>query len=398
MSTQARRRTQTGLERHLDVAVSCNRLFRVTRNGLIDETATVRRVMPSIRTALPNGWSAHWRPPSNPAGRIDGRVVVTAPGGQSLTFAAQAKRTYRLPAPKTVGEALQVGSALGMPPLLLVDYANKAIRTECEAQGVSYADATGWVTLNAAGPPGLYVKTQGALRSPVVRDGSINRLDGPGASRVIRTLWDLNDGPLLPRGVRELAREAGVSPGTVSKVLPALESFGAIERDGFGRILKRDRRLLLERWVQDYRFTKSNARIEWFLAPRGIDPVRKRIPEIPDGAPLGMTGPQVAIQNLRGQGKVPVIPLTLLAYYTADIDGVAAALDLRVAPHPGAANVVLAEPRDAAGPDLLAPFDRTRGSVKPVPLSQALADLMTLGGRYPELADQLFDELKLDRQ
>lgn len=323
---------------------------------------------------------------------------MTAPGGQVLTFAAQAKRTYRLPAPKTVGEALQAGSALGMPPLLLVDYANKAIRTECEAQGVSYADATGWVTLNAAGPPGLYVKTTGAARSPVVRDGSINRLDGPGASKVIRTLWDLNDGPLVPRGVRELAGEAGVSPGTVSKVLPTLESFGAIERDGSGRILKRDRRLLLERWVQDYSFPKSNARIEWFLAPRGIDPVRKRIPEIPHGTPLGMTGPQVAIQHLGAQGKVPVIPMTLLAYYTADIDGVAAALDLRGAPHPGAANVVLAEPRGPASPDLLPPFDRTLPSVKPVPLSQALADLMTLGGRYPELADQLFDELKLDRQ
>lgn len=366
----------------------------MTRNGLVDETATVRRVMPTLRAALPDGWSARWQSPAKLDGRIDGQVDVTAPGGQALTFAAQAKATYRLPALKTVGEALQAGSALGMPPLLLIDYANKAIRTECEAQGVSYADSTGWVALNAAGPPGLYVKTQGAPRSPVVRAESINRLDGPGASKVIRTLWELNDGPHLPQGVRELAAEAGVSPGTVSKVLPALESFGAIERDGSGRILTRDRRLLLERWVQDYSFAKSNARVEWFLAPRGIDQVLNSIQEIPEGTRLTATGPLVAKRILAGRGVVPVTPLTLLAYYTADIDGVAAALGLPAAPNSGAANVVLAQPRRPADPRLMAPIDPSLSHVTEAPLSQTLADLMTLGGRYPELADQVLDQLE----
>ncbi len=362
----------------------------MARNGSVDETVTVRRVMPALRAALPDGWSARWRPPENPGGRIDGQVDVTAPGGQALTFAAQAKATYRLPAPKTVGEALQAGSALGMPPLLLIDYANKAIRTECEAQGVSYADSTGWVALNAAGPPGLYVKTQGAPRSPVVRDGSINRLDGPGAGKVIRTLWELNDGSHLPRGVRELAAEAGVSPGTVSKVLPVLESFGAIERDGSGRILKRDRRLLLERWVQDYSFAKSNARVEWFLEPRGIDQVLRKIPSVPDANRLVMTGPLVARRRLNGRGTIPVVPLATLAYYTADIDGAAATLGLQKAPNRGAANIVLAEPRRSQDSALLPPANLEREA----PLPQVLADLMTLGGRYPELADQLLDQLE----
>lgn len=148
----------------------------------------MRRVMASIQAALPDGWSARWQQRERPDHAIDGEVEVTAPGRQTITFAAQAKATYRLPAPRAVGQAGQAGFALGLPPLLVLDYANKAIRTECEAQRVSYADATGWVALNASGPPGLYVKTQGAMRSPVVRDGSINRLDGPGTSRVIRTL------------------------------------------------------------------------------------------------------------------------------------------------------------------------------------------------------------------
>lgn len=368
------------------------------RNGLIDETAMVRRVMPTLRAALPSGWSARWQPQEDRDSRIDGRVEMTAPDGQALTFAAEVKATYRAPAPQAVGQALKAGATLGMPPLLLVDYANKALRTKCEARGVSYADSTGWVALNAAGPPGLYVKTQGAPRSPIVREGSINRLDGPGASKVIRTLWELNDGPRLPRGVRELAAEAGVSPGTVSKVLPALESFGAIERDGAGRILTRDRRLLLERWVQDYSFARSNARVQWFLAPRGVDHVLNNIQQIPEGTLLAATGPLVAKRALEGRGLVPVTPLTLLAYYTTDIDGVATGLSLQAASNPGTANVVLAQPRRPANAGLLSPFDHLLSQVKEAPLSQTLADLMTLGGRYPELADQLFYDLELGRQ
>lgn len=189
-----------------------------------------------------------------------------------------------------------------------------------------------------------------------------------------------------------------MSPGTVSKVLPALESFGAVQRDGSGRIVSRDRRLLLERRVQDYSFTKSNARVEWFLAPRGVEHVLKKIPEIADGTLLGMTGPQAARRNLAAGNVVPVIPLTLLAYYTTDIDSVATALDLQPAPHPGAAKVVLAEPRGPAEADLLEPFVRALPSVKEAQLPQVLADLMTLGGRNPELADQLLDGLQLGRQ
>lgn len=373
-------------------------MFRDVGNGQYGETYVSSNALAQVQAALPNGWDATWSEDASQDSNLDGRVQLRSPQGQDLVFATEVRSSYRGPASELVRRVQEAALARGLQPLLLIEYANKAVRDASEAQEVSIADTTGWVSLSAAGPPGLYIKAQGADRAPFVRSSTINRLDGPGAGRVIRTLWDLNDGATLPSGVRELAKEAGVSAGTVSKILPALETFGAVERDDSGRILRRDRRLLLERWVQDYSFVTSNRQIGWFLAPRGVDDVRRRISTVPAGMPLAMTGPQVAAKKLQGRGIVPVVPLTLLAYYTPDIERLRTALDVTPASNRSAANLVIAQPRPTAGSDVMTPFAGPPAAIPEAPLPQVLADLMTLGGRYPDLAEQTFQELNLGRQ
>lgn len=71
----------------------------------------------------------------------------------------------------------------------------------------------------------------------------------------------------------------------------------------------------------------------------------------------------------------------MLSIYSEDPSCLTDALRLRRAT-PTTANVVIIRPKDGG---LL----RTYPS--PVPIPQVLADLFTVGGRFPELAEQLFE-------
>ena len=357
------------------------------------ESALVTAVLRELRAVLPRDWSVSWEPPAGP-GEADGLVRYKAPDGQNLSFVMEVKRRYSGPAETLVDGAMKWAEQNRLPALLAVEYANPALRKACEAAGVSFVDTTGWIWIDGAGPPGLVIRSQGARRSPVIRPNTMSRLDGPGAGRVIRKLWGINSG--FPIGVRELAQEAGVAAGTVSKVLPALESYGAVTRDGNGRIVDRDRRLLLQRWTQDYDFRTSNRRVGWFLAPRGLHAVNQKIPTIPKGFRISSTGPSAAPFLLADRDLIAVLPLTTAAYYAQDIDALAEILGVVESPQQAAANVIIAEPRDLNDSDLLRAFGGGPSSVYWAPPVQVLADLATMGGRYPELAEQILQALTED--
>lgn len=266
---------------------------------------------------------------------------------------------------------------------MVTNFANPALRRVCEEAGVGYLDETGWVYLRSD-DTGLFVTHEGAKRSPSSekRDATFSRLDGPGASAVIRSLWDIK----TPIGVRALAGEAEVSPGTTAKVLPSLARYGAVERDSTGAVTAVDRRLLLERWVQDYGFFTTNPEVHWFLAPRGPDFAYSDLLESYGmlnnvaGALLALTGYLAAMEALP-KGIYPVVPHSRLSLYAEDPELLASSLTLKPATRQ-TANVVIVKPRDAS---LLRPYPA------PVPVPQTLADLMTMGGRFPELAEQVFE-------
>lgn len=314
-------------------------------------------------------------------GRIDGVLRVQPPRSAPISFVVEAKlSTDRLGIRALVERLLAVAD--GRPALIITDYANPALRQTCEAAGVSYLDLTGWAYLRDD-TVDLFVRNQGSVRPPappVKRGTAMVRLDGPGASQVVRTLW----GVPLPVGVRDLATKAGVSPGTAAKVLSTLTSYGAVGRGPDGAVVTVDHRLLIERWTQDYGVYTTNPEVHWLLAPRGpdhayADLINLRIPSgVTDG--IALTGYMGGLLNLPEE-TYSVIPHTLLSIYSENPSHLIDALQLRKAT-PTTANVVIIRPKDS-GLLRTYPF--------PVPIPQVLADLLTMGGRFRELTEQWFE-------
>lgn len=349
----------------------------------VQEKLLLREAVGRLENLLPSTWSAALdTSPQAADGRgADGVLQVQPPRGASIGFVVEARfSTDRFGVRSVVDRLLAITD--GRPGLIVTDYANPALRKRCEVDGVSYLDLTGWAYLRDD-TVDLFVRSQGSVRPPappVKRSTAMVRLDGPGASQVVRALW----GAPLPVGVRDLAAKAAVSPGTAAKVLSTLTSYGAVERAPGGAVVVVDHRLLIERWTQDYGIYTTNPEVHWLLAPRGPDCAYADLLNLRslDGATDGiaLTGYMAGSLNLPKK-TCSVIPNTLLSMYSEDPSRLVESLRLHRA-EPTTANVVIIRPRDSG---LLQNYP------SPVPIPQVLADLFTMGGRFPELAEQLFE-------
>ena len=329
------------------------------------------------------GWS------DSPLGQPSAGVLqVTAPTAEVVRFHVTVASLSRGNIRQIVAAARDAAVHAGLPGIVFVEFANPTLRRVCHELRMGYADETGWVYLRNDGHPALLLTAQGATRaSASARDATITNLGGSGAGKVIRALWQFNG---FPVGVREIAELAKVSPGTVSKILPTLALSGAADRDDAGRVTRVSHRLLLDRWTQDYGFTTSNRSVTWYLAPKGLLATQQKLAALPAGFKIRSTGPLAARSELKPD-VLSVAPLTLLAYYTDDPAYLADRCGLIETEQPSAANVVMAQPRDLNDDDdLISMFQGSPASIRAVPLSQVLADLMTMGGRYPDQAEQLF--------
>ena len=204
-------------------------------------------------------------------------------------------------------------------------------------------------------------------------------MNGVAANRTIRSLTVAE----LPIGVRDVAALAGVSPGSVSKLLLTLTAEGVVDRDDRGRVITVRRRALIQRWVRDYSFSKVNKAVVYFIAPRGLQRTLDRL----DGAEgvVALTG-SAAARRLLPVGTTPVVPLRFLALYAANPGELARELAL-IEADPATANVLIAEPQD---PHILS---QTDGELLIAPTALVLADLLTLPNRSDAEADQLMDAL-----
>lgn len=344
----------------------------------------IRGVETTLREELPSSWSARVvSEPSAaaaPGGRLDAAIVITTPAGVEVEFAAEVRTFGRGSAIDAATRGALLRDVVGMPTVLITSFANPAFRNACVQTGIGFADATGWLRLVSDSPP-LLIKTQGAARSTATsRQGSTVRLNGPASARIIRMLLQVS----VPIGVRELAAQSQVSPGTVAKLLPTLAQDGAIERTDTGAVARVRPRLLLNRWTDDYSFAQSNREVRWYLAPRGVADALTRISEEDEVTATG----SLALREYLPAGTVPVTPLMLATFYTPHPEATAERLRL-VDAEPGTANVALARPADTS----LLDSGPRRGPMGYVPIAQALADLLTLPGRSPEEAEQLINYL-----
>lgn len=340
----------------------------------MEETKLIGGALRSVEALLPEVWrlevGADGRPASS---RADAIAVLTGPDGTRARFIVEARRSgtsIRL----LLGRLRELASASALPLLYVADYLGPTLREALAAEGISYADETGWVRISTAAPL-ILLTGQGAERSPRNRGSTaIGRLNGVAAGRVIRTLC-VQDPPL---GVRALASFAEASPGTVSKVLPTLADEGTLDRDERGSVTAVRRRALVRRWVQDYSFLATNGSPRHYIAPRGLTRTLNRLADLP--APVTLTG-SAAARRWLADGATSVVPLRLLALYADEPASLADALGL-IPAEPATANVVIAIPQDRRVlTDHLAPA------------ALVLADLLTLSGRADAEAEQLMDTL-----
>lgn len=328
-----------------------------------------------IAALLPDRWMVQDRARLTPeVVPVDANVDLVAPGGQRVSFIVEVKRSGTATSSSVLSTLRQLKSSGPLPVLFVSDYIGPSMREALTAENINYADTTGWVRI-ATDEPLIVLTGQGAARSPRVPGSTaVARFNGVAASRIIR---ELGSRP-APLGVRELALLADVSPGSVSKLLPTLASEGIIDRDERGAVVAVRRRSLIRRWVRDYSFTKSNASVGFFIAPRGIDRTLARLNQLP--LPKTLTG-SAAARRLLPATATPVVPLRLLAIYTSAPSALVDGLGL-VDSDPVSANAIVGIPQDAGV---------LRDEIAPVAL--VLADLLTLPGRGDAEAEQLMDLL-----
>lgn len=331
-----------------------------------------------LERLLPSTWAASIAPSPRP---FDAVVAISGPGRARAELVVTFKRWTTAPTSAVAGTLSNLRASSDKPLLLVTDYTNRPLRSACEALGVNYIDDADWAFLSLDTPP-IFIKTTGTDQSVPRLTNEVTRLNGVAVGRIMRALLEAQP----PLGVRELAQQADVkSPGSVSKLLPTLVASNAIERDQTGRVTTIRRRVLLDRWVQDYSFLKGNGVALDFLAPRGMENALDRLRVMKDVCVTGA----FAAQEYLTPGSIPVVPATRLSVYSREAHELARALGL-VRVDRMSSNVIIAAPRDST----LVSRPKRRNSGLPVPpIGQLLADLLTLPGRETTLADQLMDQL-----
>ncbi|MDR1152797.1 MAG: helix-turn-helix domain-containing protein [Bifidobacteriaceae bacterium] len=354
-------------------------------NTTLQETRLLQQVEGCIAEAMPEGWRASIRRRTGPRRSAGGgaELAVRSHAGGTAVFEVILKASERSPA---VIPARSTSNDKSAGVLYVTDYLPAVTREQLAFAGVSYADTTGWVRL-VSDDPMLAIVATGASRAPK-RDQRLvtARLNGPGTNRVMRTLLAAS----APIGVRELADRAGVSPGTVSKLLPTLAAEGAVERGTSGGVVGVYRRAALERWTADYGFLRSNGEAAFYVAPRGVDDALRLLREHRDVAVSGSAAAHAYLPT----GISPIVPVRQLAVYSRDPETVVSALALVPVDLP-VANIIVVRPQDLGiveNPVVL-------GGIPLAPMELVLADLLSLPGRSAQEAEALMDALsKTDPQ
>jgi hypothetical protein len=353
------------------------------RNAHIEETPLVGDSTRALAALLPASWTLETKADNVGERGLDAIVELTAPAGQRIWFAVEAKRSGSLPTAPLIAMLRELERRTSLPILFVSDYIGPSLREALTNEGISFADATGWVRLTSDDPL-ILLTGQGAERSPgPARPSAVVRLNGVAANRSIRALCTMS----MPVGVRELADAAEVSPGSVSKLLVTLSTEGVVDRDDSGRVTTVRRRALMKRWARDYSFTKTNTGVAYYIAPRGLDRTLTNLRK--SKTPATLTGSAAARLLLPG-GTTSAVPLRLLALYTAAPRALADELGL-IAADVAAANVVIAAPQDSS-------IIGSRSAAKPsvAPAALVIADLLTLPNRSDAEAEQLMDSLARD--
>ncbi|QNG18738.1 helix-turn-helix domain-containing protein [Rhodococcus triatomae] len=326
-----------------------------------------RRAVATLRSALPAGWSIASAKSASLAAAPE-RMLVTAPTGEVASFHVITARGV------LAGDAAKFADALSDSDrgFVCARYLSDPVRRQLDGRGLSYADATGNVSVHAD-RPAIWVRDRGADADPWRGPGRPPaQLTGDPAARVVRALADHAGAVTVP----ELIALAGASTGATYRVVETLAERELIERLPRGPITRVRWVPMLRAWSSDSSF--QDCQSLGYVAPGGVSAVLARLAGLPD-ALYAVTGSHAAA-TFTEYGT-----LQLLQVYADDPDALARSLGLRAVED--GATVVIATPRSPAV------FDRTllRSGVRMVAPTQAFADLLAGRGRHPEEAERLLD-------
>jgi hypothetical protein len=266
------------------------------------------------------------------------------------------------------------GGRVDTVPLVVAPFLSARTRELLKQRQCNFADSTGnvWISITR---PALLIETAGVTKDPTWTDRPLRTLKGRAAGKAVRALCDFRP----PYGVRDLAKRAGISAPTLSRVIDFLNREALLRKDERAVVQEIDWAGTIRRWVQDYAFSKSN-RVATFLEPRGLSDLRRKLSKA--------KWTYAATGSFAASLVAPVVAPRLAQLYVRDIEAAADALEIKRAE--AGANVMLAEPFD----DVV--YDRTarRDGLLCTALTQVAADLLTSPGRGPAEAEELLQWMK----
>jgi len=339
-----------------------------TEAGLLQKGAAL------IEARLPGDWQ--WKlDKSQAAAGFDAVATISPPAGRTATLIIEVKQTVEGRGVANLQAQLQASTAtmVNAVPVVMARYLSQPVQQRLLDAGLSYVDMTGNINLRSSSP-GLFISDRGSDADPWRGPGRpLGTLKGAPAAKVVRTLADFNG----TWTVRELVGEAATSTGSTYRVLDFLERDGLVVREENGRLVEIDWPQMLRRWSTDYGFVDTNEVTRW-IAPRGIEPLMKRIAERNPDSDYAVTGTIAAAQ------WAPYAPARMAMIYAANPEAAAAEWGLRLAE--AGANVILGQPKfDAV-------YARSEANAEGVIMaspSQVVVDLMTGPGRNPSEAEEL---------
>ncbi len=341
---------------------------------MLSENTILKKAIDALRERLPPGWGIELQAIEvrTVAGRVDGVVRVVAPDGREAELVAEVKRRLDPRRAQELADQVKL-LAPGRPALAVAPWMSSSTREILVDAGLGVVDLTGGIRV-ALSEPGLFIETHGADRDPWPEAARVT-LRGSKAARVVRALC----AACPPIGVRELAEEAGTTPGYVSKLVRMLDQQAAVRRTEGGQVGAVDLRRLLERWGEDAPLERRASTSSW-IAPRGLSALQDRLKKL--HARYAVTGSLAASQ------RSPVAAPRVVSIYVEDPEAFAAESGLRTAE--AGANVLLLVPDDEFV------FEDTwiGQGLRFAALPQVVADLLSGPGRGPAEAEALLAWMK----
>lgn len=144
-------------------------------NGRSRETQVIVDALACVAALLPATWTLTPQSAAETTDRlVDGVVDLSGPGGASARLVIEAKRSASVSSAAAVSALRDINRAAALPVLFAYPYIGPRLRAALAAEGIGYADTTGWVRLALDDPPVLVTaralrgrpRTGGAAPSP----------------------------------------------------------------------------------------------------------------------------------------------------------------------------------------------------------------------------------------